>query len=273
MAPDHTATALAGMSEAHAMGSVLAEADPSARTACAGWTVHEITAHLAAGSTEIADLIEARLAGRHDRATRGFEEREAPLRALSHDALLGRLAVGIQRKLSAYDALRELDDPSIRFTGTSLTVDELEMHSRSEAAIHRWDIVGDDDVASVHLAQPELTAHTVKVLDAMRVLNESARSIALRSHATAGPIRVVFRSDGCADVVFVAADGQGHFELSDTRPVDGDVTVTSDPAQRLLALWGRRSAARPITMSGDVAIIESLGSALWPHARPSPPKG
>ena len=34
---------------------------PSRLTACKGWTVHEITAHLAAGSQEITDLIEDHL--------------------------------------------------------------------------------------------------------------------------------------------------------------------------------------------------------------------
>jgi hypothetical protein len=36
--------------------------------------------------------------------------------------------------------------PAIAFTGTRATVAEFETHGRSEAAIHRWDLVGDDDI-------------------------------------------------------------------------------------------------------------------------------
>ncbi len=137
---------------------------PSAPTACAGWTAHDIVAHLAAGAKEIADLIERSLAGDPERPTRGFEEREAPMRALSHDELRRRLVAENVRKLAAWDALAERTaDPAIAFTGTRVSVDEFRTHSRSEAAIHRWDMVGDDDLASEMLAQPDLTAHAIKV--------------------------------------------------------------------------------------------------------------
>jgi hypothetical protein len=54
--------------EAHALMSTLSEVSPSAPTACVGWSAHHIVAHLAAGSKEIADLIEERLlAGRPGR--------------------------------------------------------------------------------------------------------------------------------------------------------------------------------------------------------------
>src|ERR1700730_18476981 len=56
--------------------------DPHGHTQCAGWTVHELTAHLAAGPAEMADLIELELAGESSRPTRPFDEREAPYRAL-----------------------------------------------------------------------------------------------------------------------------------------------------------------------------------------------
>src|ERR1700709_163098 len=66
-----------------AFAGAMRSADPSAPTMCTGWTVHELTAHIAAGSAELADLIELELSGAHSRPTRDFEEREAPYRALS----------------------------------------------------------------------------------------------------------------------------------------------------------------------------------------------
>src|SRR5262249_28337346 len=65
-----------------AFGKALGSMDPEGPTRCAGWTVHELTAHLAAGSAELADLIELEL-GSGSRPTRDFDDREAPYRALA----------------------------------------------------------------------------------------------------------------------------------------------------------------------------------------------
>src|SRR5579863_10298169 len=126
--------------------STLSGADPFQVTACAGWTVHDITAHLAAGSQEIADLIEEHLAGRPPRPTRGFAEREAPYRALAPETLRARFSEQVDRAVNARGLLAELPDRTVRFTGRSMTAAEFATHSRSERALHRWDIVGRDDV-------------------------------------------------------------------------------------------------------------------------------
>lgn len=221
--------------EGRALLSAIDALAPAAPTACADWTVHEIVAHLAAGAKEVADLIEESLDGRPERPTRGFEERELPFRALSHDELRNRLVVENKRKLIAYDALRERSsNPTISFTGTRVTVEEMETHSRSEAAIHRWDLVGDDDASDELLAQPELTAHAVKVLDRMAILNESARAVGVRARKAAGrPIRIVFRTPDQPDVVFLPSPGGGRFEIAD-RTIDADVILSTDAASRLL---------------------------------------
>jgi hypothetical protein len=223
------------------------------------------------GAKETADLIEESLAGRPARPTRGFEEREAPFRALDHDQLLNRVVSENMRKMAAWEALAErTDNPAIAFTGTTVSVDELRTHTRSEAAIHRWDLVGDDDIATETLGQPELTAHAVKILNRMPILNESARALAGRAAETATvSLRIVFRSAGRADVVLDASPEGGHFEISD-EPVDGDVTVVTDPANRLLALWGRKSAERRIDLDGDPSLISAMDRVLRPDARPWP---
>ena len=151
-----------------------------APTACSGWTAHDLVAHLAAGAAELADLLERRLDGRPDRPTRPFDEREAPFRAATHDELLGRLVDENIRMLQALEDVRSAAEPSISFTGTTMTVDQIELHTRSEAALHRWDLVGSDDVSRRLLAQPELTRHAVSVLNAMPILDESARGMGRR---------------------------------------------------------------------------------------------
>ena len=60
-------------------------------TACQGWTVHELVAHLTAGAAEEAALIEAHLEGRPDRATEDFASRERPYRQLPDAQLRDRL--------------------------------------------------------------------------------------------------------------------------------------------------------------------------------------
>src|SRR5437016_1495028 len=163
-------------SEGKALLAAIDDLPPLSPTACAGWTAHDVAAHLAAGAKEVADLIEESLAGRPQRPTRGFDEREAPFRALTHDELRDELVAENRRKFAAYRALADRsEDPAITFTGVRMTPDEFETHSRSEASIHRWDLVGGDDVSADLLAQPDLTAHAVKVLNVMPILNESAR--------------------------------------------------------------------------------------------------
>ena len=110
-------------------------------TACEGWTVHDITAHLAAGSGEMADLIENHLAGGQQRATRSFEERERPYREMDDVALRERLFEQVARSINARQRLAELPDDEVLFTGRNMRPAEFAMHSRSERALQRWDTV------------------------------------------------------------------------------------------------------------------------------------
>jgi hypothetical protein len=258
-------------SEGRAIVGAIAELDLSSPTACEHWTARHVAAHLAAGAKEIADLIKESLAGQPERPTRDFEAREAPFRDLSDDELRNRMLEESLRKLAGYEALRErTENPAITFTGTRITVDELTNHSRSEAAIHHWDLVGDNEASDALLAQPDLTAHAVKVLNRMPTLNESARALGARAaSAVAEPIRIVFRSPDQADVVFVESTESGQFELTE-QASDHAAIVTTSAANRLLVLWGRRSSNHPIKTAGDSTILGALPEVFWPNAQPWP---
>jgi len=78
-----------------------------------------------------------------------------------------------QRKLAAVAALADSDDPAFEFTGRSFTVAQLSTYSRSEAALHRWDVAGDDDLSDRLLTQAELTRHAVDVLNSLPSLHEA----------------------------------------------------------------------------------------------------
>jgi hypothetical protein len=41
------------------------------------------------------------------------------------------------------------------------------------------------------------------------------------------------------------------------------VIVETDAVNRLLTLWGRRSANRPITVTGDPALWPAVAATLW----------
>ena len=113
----------------------------------------------------------------------------------------------IQRKVDAQEALGDRGkDSTFEFTGMSITAAQIATHSRSEAAIHRWDIVGSDAMSDELLAQPELTAHAVSVLNGMPILNESAQT--RLNHGARFPLSIVLRAPGEPDVV-LSADRPG----------------------------------------------------------------
>ena len=245
------------MDEATALIETLGATPPSAPTACAGWTAHELVAHLAAGAAEMADLTEATVAGRPSRATRAFADREAPFVVLPDDELRDRLLVEALRLGAAVESLGTAGpDAGVDFAGRRLTAADLSIHGRSEAALHRWDLVGDDEVSRDLLGQPELSEHAVAVLTSM--LDGSPEAISSRFASTGvAPARLAFASPGQPDVVFVRDEAGSRLELADPGPA---AAASADPATRLLALWGRRSQLGPIRWGEDP---EPLVALLW----------
>jgi hypothetical protein len=258
--------------EGRALMEALDGVAPTSPTACEGWTAHDIAAHAAAGAKEVADLIDEHLAARPPRPTRGFAEREAPFAALDDDVLRGALLEESRRKMAAIKALSELEnDDAIQFTGRSFSAGTLLTHSRSEAALHRWDLVGEDDVSHELLAQSELTRHAVDVLNTLPILYEAPGSRAGHAGLSA-PLRIVLRSPGERDIVLAHSETGGtggtgtRFEIVGDGPAIGDAIVTTDAGNRLLTLWGRRSSERPLDFEADPEVADKVVSVLWPSA-------
>lgn len=249
------------MDEAKAFLAVLALRAPGQPTACHGWRVRDLVAHLAASAQEESDLIEAALRGDPPRPTRPFVEREAAYRALAYPRLLVALARQSRWLGVAIDALIR-DGGSIEFTGAKLTGRDLRMHSRSELALHRWDLDGADAIGERLLAQPELTAHAITVLSTMTSLQES---VAVRaSKLTGAPDGFAFRlrSPGSDDVLVrlnpkPALELQAPADSADDTPV-----IRSSAADRLLMLWGRQPPGDRVDMSGVPAATARLVKAF-----------
>jgi uncharacterized protein (TIGR03083 family) len=219
--------------ETTAFLETLARHDPSDPTACRGWRVRDLVAHLAAGSQEEAELVEAELRGEPSRPTRSFGEREQVLRDVPYPELLEALAHQGGRLAAATRALIATGG-SVEFTGTRLTGRQLLVHTRSELALHRWDLAGNDPVSRTLLAQDDLTDHAVTVLTGMRGLQES---VAARCTRRTGTLALRLRAPGTDDVRLVLGPDPS---LDRAPAVDVEPVIVTTAADRLLLLWGRR---------------------------------
>jgi uncharacterized protein (TIGR03083 family) len=225
---------------------------PDALTECAQWRAHEVAAHLGAGAHEIALNLEAYAEGRPVPATRGFEEREAPFRAMADSPLRAALPRSIERVAAALDAVLTVEpDAVVPWSGREMVVATFVTHLRSEFALHRFDLVGDDDTSITLLAQPELTDHAVAVL-ARALVSRGARPATNFTAAVAAP--------DTRDVIVVVDEGGPRLERGD---VSLEPAVVGDCAARLLLLWGRQPGdPRRLTAPGGVEALAALRSLL-----------
>jgi uncharacterized protein (TIGR03083 family) len=207
--------------------SSLSQLQASAPTWCSGWSVHDLTAHVAAAAAERADLIDDHLAGKPRRATRSWEVREPPFRGMPDAVLRERLVEHAVRFETNVSALREED--TILYTGWAMTAQRLRMHSHSEAVLHRWDLVGDDAISTRLLSDPAMVTHALAVFDALPALAESQRWH--RSNLVSRP--VTLRSGGRHNVVVSPGEG-----LLTTPNADGAV-IDLRLHELPLVLWGR----------------------------------
>src|ERR1700749_1199194 len=138
------------------------KAAPEAVSACDGWTTHEVAAHVTGIAVEVIRHLDPYLQGDPVPKTRTFEEREAPLQAMGHAALLQRLDTEETRMRSLVDAVLDREPGAvIPWTGRHMAVAKFIPHLRNEHALHRWDIAGDDDVSRELVGQLDLVGHSV----------------------------------------------------------------------------------------------------------------
>lgn len=123
--------------------------------------MRDIVVHQAGNAEELARVLGAHLAGQPV-ATRGFEEREGPLRSLNDadlwDALLDRMAT-LDDVAAAAEAVPA--DTDVAWTGRTMKVPCFAEHMREGLVLHGWDITGDEAAAQARLAEPWMTSHSV----------------------------------------------------------------------------------------------------------------
>ncbi|CAM3396427.1 maleylpyruvate isomerase N-terminal domain-containing protein [Mycobacterium colombiense] len=206
---------------------------PDAGTWCEAWTVRDIVVHQAGNAEELARVLGGHLAG-EPVATRDFEEREAPLRALNDadlwDALTERMAT-LNDVAAAAEGVSA--DTDVAWTGRTMKVPWFAEHMREELVLHSWDITGDEPAARARLAEPWMTTHSVLAVG-RPLLAKGAKQLKPGER-----IEARLRADGTDDVV-VAADPD-QVTIGFAEP-DGPATLETDAAARVLLLWGRRPA-------------------------------
>ena len=214
---------------------------PDTGTWCEAWTVRDIVIHQAGNAEELARVLGGHLAG-EPVATRRFEEREAPLRAMNDDdlwAALHRNMAHLNEVAEAADAVPA--DTDVAWTGRTMKVPWFAEHMREELVLHSWDITGDNAAAQAQLAQPWMTTHSVWAVGKPLLVKGAER---LRPGER---IEARLRVEGVDDVVVRADAESTTIELSD---IDGPATLETDSAARVLLLWGRRPADPSRIVSG-----------------------
>lgn len=215
--------------EAEAFLTCLQDTPPRALTACAQWTAHDVGAHLAGACQEVLRHLRAHREGHALRRTRAFEEREAPFRQLAPAALLRSLEEGEEAVRSELAAILAAEpDAVVTWTRRKMRVDAFSTHLRSECALHRWDLVGDDATSGELLRSFELLQHAVTAIGAGPM---TARGVA--GGGVARSLRI--GSDGQPDLVV----GIGPVPSLAFAEPGAARTLTADHAARLLFLWGR----------------------------------
>jgi hypothetical protein len=224
--------------EAKAFIEAISATAPDEVSACDGWTAHEIAAHVAGIAVEVNRHLDPYLQGEPAPKTRSFEEREAPLRAAEHDDLLSRLVAEEKRmRILVADVLAVNPEGVIPWTGRQMVVAKFIPHLRNEHALHRWDIVGDDEISVTLLEQTDLTEHSVEALG--EILLKAGRR---RDPLPDEEFCVCLHSEGERDLYVRVQNGVG--VLSWEEGVSSRPTVTCDAAARLLFIWGRRPDGR-----------------------------
>jgi hypothetical protein len=197
--------------------------------------VREVTAHVAGIALEVNRHLDPYPNGDPVPATRSFEEREAPLRAITHGQLMGLLHAEEARMRGLVAAvLAERPDGFIPWTGRRMAVAKFIPHLRNEHALHRWDIVGGDELGDSLLGQADLTGHSVDVLGDI-LLSRGMR----QDPSSDQDFSVRLVSDGARTIHVRVEDGVASMGWDGSA--SDEPGLVSDPAARLLLIWGRRA--------------------------------
>lgn len=207
--------------------------DPDGVTRNEGRTVRFLVAHIASAFEELSRHVEGVESGELVHRTKTFEEREEPFLQLDWHELLDSFEPAYYRFSEVYERVLSRDpDQELRWTNRVVRLDGFQKHVRNESALHRWDIVGDDDLSMELLSNHSLTKHTIDFLGAIPM---QARGIAMGA-GSGSPILERLRTPGRPDILVGRNKEKQVLGFADPT---GDALLEGDAAARHLFLWGR----------------------------------
>ncbi len=151
---------------------------------------------------------------------------------LAHGLLLRRIVVEASATAAALaEAVDASPGAELQWTNRMVAVAGFPTHMRSEDALHRWDIAGDDDLSGELLSQPDLLAHAVTFIGGPLCQR------GLDAGAGQPPFTARVRWAGHDDLVVSARTDHATLTL---ETQSDEAAVEGDGAARLLFLWGRK---------------------------------
>ncbi|HUB58648.1 MAG TPA: maleylpyruvate isomerase N-terminal domain-containing protein [Mycobacterium sp.] len=206
---------------------------PDAGTWCEAWTVRDLVIHQAGNALELARVLGGHLA-REPVATRTFEEREAPLRAMNDSDLWAALHTNMVLLNEVAEAADDIPaDTDVAWTGRTMKAPWFAEHMREELVLHGWDITGDGAAAQARLAEHWMTTHSVLAV------GKPLLAKGVKQLRPGERIEARLRVAGADDVVVDAGADSTTIRLA---VPDGPAALETDAAARVLLLWGRRPA-------------------------------
>lgn len=124
-------------------------------------------------------------------------------------------------------------DTDVAWTGRTMKAPWFAEHMREELVLHGWDITGDEPAARARLAEPWMTSHSVLAVG-KPLLAKGAKQLAPGERVDAR-----LRAEGTDDIVLTADTDEVTIGFAEP---DGAATLETDPAARVLLLWGRKPA-------------------------------
>jgi hypothetical protein len=148
------------------------------------------------------------------------------------DALIDRMAL-LGKVVEAGEAVPA--DTDVGWTGRTMKVPQFGEHMREELVLHGWDVTGDDPAAQARLGEAWMTDHSVFAVGTP-LLAKGAKQLGLDDDER---IEARLRVPDADDVVLTANADSTTIELA---AAEGDPTLETDAAARVLLLWCRRPA-------------------------------
>jgi uncharacterized protein (TIGR03083 family) len=212
-----------------AFAETLSQFGPSALTACTDWTVHDLVVHMVSGADEILRHLKPALDQAPIPATRSFAEREGAWADVADDDLRNQLPTLVAQVNQHLDDLLAREPGHIMaWSGRQMPTSMFRSHLRNEFALHRWDMIGSDDVSIQLFSDPSLTAHTVRALAGPLVARATPMPYGWSARLRSGQQPdVVIRSTNNGLAMTIE-------EQTEEQP-----TIDTDPDIRLLLLWNR----------------------------------